>query len=81
MKKRFEYIPLNNGASHYICKTKKHWWSKWKIEMDDNTPKIYMPDEVHCEHEWEFKKYVRYYYTGVPFPLYRCKKCGFEMIR
>lgn len=40
MKERFIECSLN-GIIHYIKEYKEHWWSKWKIEMDDQCPRIY----------------------------------------
>lgn len=51
MKEKFELIPMGE-YSHLIRKIKRHWWSKWEIEMDGNTPKIYPIDQEHCEHEF-----------------------------
>lgn len=36
MKEKFELIP--KGKYPYKIKyIKKHWWSKWKIELEPNT--------------------------------------------
>lgn len=79
MKEKFELIGTGNSA-HLIRKFKRHWWSKWEIEMDGTTPKIYLVDQDNCEHR------LKYAYTGralpnyMPVPIYRCEKCGYEQV-
>ena len=82
MKEKYELIGAGDSA-HLIRKYKKHWWSKWQIEMDGTTPRIYPVDQENCEHEYEFEQYVigaEWYCRGRRFPLYRCCKCGHERI-
>lgn len=81
MKEKFELIPMGD-ASHLIRKFKKHRWSKWEIEMDGATPKIYPVDQEHCEHDYEFVRIVisMSYPAGTPWRLMRCKKCGRERV-
>lgn len=40
MKERFIKYSIN-GITHYIKEYKEHWWSKWKVEMDGQCPRIY----------------------------------------
>lgn len=81
MKEKFELIPMGEH-SHLIRKFKKHWWSKWEVEMDGNTPKIYHVDQERCVHDFEFVKivYSASYPAGMPWKLIRCKKCGKERV-
>ena len=50
--------------------------------MDGTTPKIYHVDQEHCEHDFEFIKIVLSlsYPAGMPWRLFRCKKCGKERV-
>lgn len=81
MKEKFELIPMGEH-SHLIRKFKKHWWSKWEIEMEGNTPKIYPIDQEHCVHDYELVEIVRTvsFPAGVPMRLLRCTKCGHERV-
>lgn len=81
MKEKFELIPMAEH-SHLIRKFKRHWWSKWEIEMDGDSPKIYLVDQEHCEHDYEYIRTVISvsYPAGVPWRLLRCKKCGHERV-
>ena len=82
MKEKFELIGSGNTA-HLIRKFKRHWWNKWQIEMDGTTPKLYLVDQEHCEHDYEFKEicYTASYPKGVPLRLFRCNKCGHEKVK
>ncbi len=75
MKEKFELIGSDETA-HLIRKFKKHWWSKWTIEMDGNTPKIYLVDQENCEHDYKFVEIFKAYPNGAPWRLFRCSKCG-----
>ncbi len=81
MKEKYELIGSGDSA-HFIRKYKKHWWSKWQIEMDGATPKIYPVDQEHCNHNYEFVKimYTVSFPAGVPMRLMRCTKCGHERV-
>ena len=81
MKAKYELIGHGDSA-HLIRKYKRHWWSKWEIEMDGTTPKIYLVDQEHCNHDYEFVKIVisASYPAGTPWKLMRCKKCGHERV-
>ena len=50
MKQKYQLCNAG-GIFHYIKLTKKHWWSRWKPEMDGGHPKIYMlhgvPSTLH----------------------------------
>ena len=41
MKERYDLCRAG-GIFHYVRLTKKHWWSRWELEMDGRHPKIYM---------------------------------------
>jgi len=41
MKQKYQLCKIG-GAFHYVKLTKKHWWSKWEIEKDGDTPRLYM---------------------------------------
>lgn len=81
MKEKYELIGSGDSA-HLIRKYKKHWWSKWRIEMDGATPKIYPVDQEHCVHDYKFVEIVRTvsFPAGVPMRLMRCTKCGHERV-
>ena len=81
MKEKYELIGHGDSA-YLIRKYKKHWWNKWQIEMEGDSPKIYLVDQEHCEHEFEFIKivYSASYPVGMPWRLIRCKKCGKERV-
>jgi len=79
MKEKFELIPMGE-ASYRIRRYKKHWWSRWKIEMDGMTPKIYPVDQKNCNHRIEFVSMVTALPNRIQLPLYRCIKCGYEQI-
>lgn len=50
--------------------------------MDGDSPKIYLVDQEHCEHDYEYIRTVISvsYPAGVPWRLLRCKKCGHERV-
>ena len=79
MKEKYELIGHGDFA-HFIRKYKKHWWSKWQIEMDGATPKIYPVDQEHCIHDYKFIEtmYTVSFPAGIPVLLFRCTKCGHE---
>ena len=81
-KERYELIPMREN-SHLIRKFKKHWWSKWQIEMDGEEPKIYPVNQKNCKHDYEFVEIVisDSYPRGIPMEKIRCKKCGYETVR
>lgn len=81
MKEKYELIGSGDSA-YLIRKCKKHWWNKWRIEMDGATPKIYLIDQEQCVHDYEFVEIVRTvsFPAGVPMRLMRCTKCGHERV-
>lgn len=81
MKEKYELIGSGDSA-HLIRKYKKHWWSKWRIEVDGTTPKLYPVDQEHCDHDYRFVKvvYTISFPAGVPMRLMRCTKCGYERV-
>ena len=81
MKERFELV-YRGKDSYKIRYIKRHWWSKWKIELEYNTnvPKIYPVDQENCAHHLEFSHIVEYYYRPIPLRIYRCTKCGYSQV-
>ena len=59
MKERYDLCRAG-GIFHYVRLTKKHWWSRWELEMDGRHPKIYMlhgvPAKLHIGENIPFEK-------------------------
>ena len=78
MKAKFEL--RGDGKEAYRVRfTKKHWWSKWILEMDGEYVKKYPVNQENCVHHLEF------YYRGQtvygPYVnIYRCTKCGHSQV-
>lgn len=44
MKAKYELVCHSHQGvvwSYYICKIKKHWWSKWETVMNGDRPQKY----------------------------------------
>jgi len=45
MKERYVKCKAG-GITYFIKEYKKHWWNRWKIEMEGNTPRIYFNEDL-----------------------------------
>lgn len=79
MKERYEL--RGHGKDAYMARfTKNHWWNRWEAETNsDGSVKKYPVDQENCYHRLRYA-YQGMTLRGIPFPIYRCEKCGYEQV-